>query len=226
MNPLFVFRPEPGWSATAAAARDKGLEVRGEPLFAVEPVAWDVPEHHKFDALLAGSANVFRHGGGGLAALRDLPVLAVGDTTAKAAEQAGFKVAQTGQGGLQSLIDGLGTEMPSLLRLAGKEQVPLFVRNGIMVDTRVVYRTIARPLGVDSRRALQDGGVALLHSAAAATQLAAQCEEHGIARSAVTLVVIGPRVAEACGAGWHSIHIAASPTDADMLALTKALCQN
>ena len=226
MTPVFVFRPEPGWTATAAAARKLGLDVRGEPLFEVEPVAWEAPREPSFDALLVGSANVFRHGGLALAALRNLPVYAVGDTTAEAAKEAGFAVTRTGQGGLQPLIDTLAGGDLSLLRLAGEEQVSLTVPPGIVIDMRVVYRTIARSLGHDSVLSLRGGGVALVHSAAAAAKLEAQCKANGIDRSVTALVTIGPRVSQACSAGWQSIHTAPAPTDADMLALAESLCQN
>lgn len=60
--PLVVIRPEPGNTATCASARALGLEAIAAPLFEIEPVGWDVPDE-RFDAILAGSANVFRHAG-------------------------------------------------------------------------------------------------------------------------------------------------------------------
>ena len=85
MVPLIVIRPEPGCSATVAAGRAAGLDVHGHPLIAIRPRSWQTPDPAQFDALLAGSANVFRHGGPGLAGLKRLPVYAVGETTAAAA---------------------------------------------------------------------------------------------------------------------------------------------
>lgn len=226
MTPLFLFRPEPGWSVTAQQARETGLDVRGTPLFAVEPVEWDLPAHLAFDGLLAGSANVFRHGGENLGHLRHLVVHAVGQATAEAARLAGFEVARTGQGGLQGMLDTLAGQALSLLRLAGEERVELAQPSGISITTRVVYRTVPVELDEGTIAQMRGGGVALLHSAAAVARLEAQCAAHGIAFSGLDLVVIGPRVAEVCRAGWKSIHIAAAPRDADMLALANSLCQN
>ena len=92
MKPVIVIRPEPGCSATVAAARAAGLEAHGFPLQEVAPVAWESPDSGSFDVILAGSANVFRHGGAALRKFLSLPVHAVGQATAEAARAAGFTV--------------------------------------------------------------------------------------------------------------------------------------
>lgn len=226
MRPLFAFRPEPGWSITAENARATGLDVRGLPLFAVEPLAWEKADPSQFDGVLVGSANVFRHGGPGLRDFANLPVHVVGDATADAARVAGFMVARICTGGLQALLDTLAGRELKLLRLAGEERVPLVLPPGIGMETRVVYRTVPGSLDEETARSLHEGGVVLLHSAVAAAHFVAQCREHEIERGRLDVVVIGPRVAEACGAGWKSIHTAPAPTDSDMLALASPLCQN
>lgn len=226
MRHLFVLRPEPGWAITADMARAAGLEVRGAPLFRIEPVQWEAPDAADFDGLLIGSANVLRHGGKGLKKLDRLPVHAVGDTTAEAARTAGFMVAGTGRGGLQSVIDDLADRQLRLLRLAGEDRVALSLPKGMSMDTRVVYRSVPQEPDEAECDAMRGGGVVLLHSAGAASRLCELVDRHGVQRSLLDLVVIGPRVAEACGTGWKSIHIAGAPTDADMLALAESLCQN
>ncbi|MEZ5681835.1 MAG: uroporphyrinogen-III synthase [Erythrobacter sp.] len=226
MKPLFVFRPEPGWSITADMARASGLEVCGSPLSAIEAVEWEIPGPNNFDGLLIGSANVLRHAGTGLKSLDRLPVHAVGETTAEAARAAGFLVARTGRGGLQVLVDQLAGRELRLLRLAGEDRVPLTLPDGITMETLVVYRAVPQALEEAQVDALRNGGVAMLHSTTAADRLASECERLGVDRAGLDLVVIGPRVAEACGEGWNSIHTAAAPTDADMLALAESLCQN
>ena len=96
MRRVLVLRPEPGATATLRRARERGLEAEAVPLFEVEPVEWSVPDPSDFDALLLTSANAVRHGGPGLQALRELPVHAVGEATARAAREAGFAVATIG----------------------------------------------------------------------------------------------------------------------------------
>ena len=72
MRRLFIVRPEPGASATARAAADLGLDSVAMPLFAVEPLDWDVPEPARYDALLLTSANAVRHGGESLERVKAL----------------------------------------------------------------------------------------------------------------------------------------------------------
>lgn len=225
MKPLFLLRPEPGWSVSAETAQAMGLDVHGRPLFTIEPVAWEAPAAKDYDGLLVGSANVFRHGGKQLAGLTKLPVHAVGDTTADAARRAGFLVGRTGRGGLQNLLDDLGNRKLHLLRLAGEDRVTLRVPDQLEVDTQILYRAVPEALSEDDLAILRDGGVVVLHSGAAAERLKVEFDRHGLARDLVDLAVIGPRVAEMAGAGWRSVHIAEAPGDSELLALAQALCQ-
>lgn len=218
-RPLVLLRPEPGWSAAANAARAIGLEVAGAPLFAVEPLAWEVPDPAAFDAILAGSANAFRHGGPGLSRLVRLPVHAVGAATADAARAAGFVVEQVGSGGLQSVLDTLPPQC--LLRLAGEAHVALRIPAGIAVATRILYRS--RPLALDAA-GLPPKAVVALHSAEAARHFAAECDRLAIPREGFAIAALGPRIAAAAGSGWSTIHIAEHPDEAALLAMARQMC--
>lgn len=223
---LFVFRPEPGLSVTLETAGALGLDALGCALFEVEPVDWSAPDSSEFDALLVGSSNVFRHGGTSLTKLETLPVHAVGGATAEGAREKGFIVAQTGKGGLQTLLDGLDGRTIRFLRLAGEKKVELTPPEGISIETRIVYRTIPLEIGTACSSALrEEGGVALLHSGEAARRLREECTRLGIDRSKLTLAALGPRIAEMAGRGWESVHTAERPLDAELLALAQALCQ-
>ena len=164
MKPLFLLRPEPGWSVSAETAQAMGLDVHGRPLFIIEPVAWEAPAAKDYDGLLVGSANVFRHGGKQLGKLTKLPVHAVGNTTADAARRAGFLVGRTGRGGLQNLLDELGNRKLHLLRLAGvvvlhsgaaAERLKVeFDRHGLardLVDLAVIGPRVAEMAGAGWR---------------------------------------------------------------------------
>lgn len=225
MKPLFIFRPEPGWTITVETAREMGLEVHGAPLFSIEAVEWEAPQAQDFDGLLVGSANIFRHGGKQLETLTKLPVHAVGEATADAARGAGFLVGRTGRGGLQNLVDDLSGRELHLLRLAGEDRVTLRLPDGIAVDTRILYRAVPEALAEDDIALLREGGVVALHSGAAAERLRVEFDRHDLDREAVDLAVIGPRVAELAGERWRSIHTAEAPGDSELLALAKALCQ-
>lgn len=225
MKPLFLFRPEPGWSISAKTASDMGLDVHGAPLFTIEPVEWEAPDPAEFDGLLVGSANAFRHSGKQLEGLTKLPVHAVGDATADAARNAGFLIGRTGRGGLQDLLDDLDGRELHLLRLAGEDRVPLRLPDAIKVDTLTVYRAVPESLAEDDIALLRSGGVIALHSGAAVERLQVEFERHDIARSGVDLAVIGQRVSEMAGEGWQSVHVADAPGDSELLALARALCQ-
>lgn len=225
-RPLFVFRPEPGLRVTLETAASTGLEALGCPLFTVKPVEWSAPSRSEFDALLVGSSNVFRHGGSALAKLEGLPVYAVGEATAEGAREKGFLVTKTGKGGLQVLLDEVAGRELSFLRLAGEKMVDLSPPAGITIDTRVVYRTVPLEISPGVSKVMRDhGGVAVLHSGEAARRLREECERLGIERKTITIAALGPRIAEIAGDGWESVHTAAQPVDAELLALAKALCQ-
>jgi uroporphyrinogen-III synthase len=224
--PLLVIRPEPGCSATVALARAARLEAEGYPLFEVVPASWETPLAGRFDALLAGSANVFRHGGTGLEGLLTLPVLAVGDATAEAAREAGFTVTHSGTGGLQGLLDALPPGSRRLLRLAGEERIALQPPPGTTIEERVVYasRPVAAPQALVER--MREPAVVALHSAEAARHLAAQCAANGLRRSPLRLAALGPRIAAAAGEGWGEVAVAALPSDQALLALARQMCQD
>ncbi|MFC6911620.1 uroporphyrinogen-III synthase [Novosphingobium lubricantis] len=204
--PLIVIRPEPGNAATLAAARAAGITAIAAPLFAIAPVDWTVPEA-AFDAILVGSANVFRHGGPGLAALRTLPVIAVGEATAAAARAAGFAVAQTGEGGLQPVVETLPPG--HYLRLAGQDRVTLSPPGAVRIATQVVYAAQPRQSArIWPRGCIRGSGCALL--GAAAQHFAKECQRLGISPHALHLACLAPRIAELAGAGWAETRIAAA----------------
>ncbi len=224
-RPLALLRPEPGWSASARAARLAGLEVAGHPLFVSEPLAWTLPAQ-TFDALLVGSAAVFRHGGPQLARLTGLPVHAVGDSTADAARAAGFAVSRTGSGGLQVLLDAARGQSLRFLRLGGDERVPLTIYPGQSVTERAVYRL--RPLRLEPVLASvlkARSPIVALHSAAAARHFGAEVDRLGIERGTQFVLALAPRVAKAAGIGWAALHIADTPSDAALLAKAASLCE-
>lgn len=224
MIPLCVIRPEPSCAATLAAARAIGLEAHGFPMFSVRPLAWEEPAADSFDALLVGSANVFRHGGTALGALRSLPVYAVGETTAVAARAAGFTVALVGTGGLQTVLDRTPPGS-RLLRLAGAERVALTAPAGTVMTERVVYASEPSPMPHALHNLLRSKAVVALHSAEAARHFAAECDRLHLARSPVALVCIGLRVAQAAGPSWGALAVAATPSESALLAKAAELCQ-
>lgn len=220
---ILAIRPEPGLGTTLAAGRERGLAIIGEALFEIRPRAWQGPDPGDVDALLIGSANAIRHGGEALARFRDKPVHAVGETTAEAARKAGFEIAAVGTGGLQRVLDAIASPR-RLLRIAGEEHVALEAPAGIAIETAIAYESAALPLPEGTARRLAQGALVLLHSASAAAHFAGQCDAHGLAREAIALAALGPRIASAAGKGWAAIHIPDRPSDAALLAMVSELC--
>jgi len=220
--PIFAIRPQPGCAETVAAGRAEGLSIEACPLFEIRPLAWEAPAADRIDALLLGSANAVRHGGVALEAFRAKPVHAVGEATARAAEAAGLTVATTGQSGLQALVDTLSGPI-RLLRPTGAEHVPLAPPSGVEIETRIAYQSVPLPLSAVIAARLP-GALVLLHSAAAARHVAAECERLEVPRSGVSLAALGPRIAAAAGEGWRRVRWAEVPREAALLALARQMC--
>ena len=223
--PIVTIRPEPGASFTVATGDEEGLEVAAFPLFAVRPLPWQAPDPETVDGLLLGSANAIRHGGPELERVRALPAWCVGQATAAAARDAGFRIAAIGTGGLQQVLDGLAGQRLRLLRLSGAERVPLAAPEGVAIAESTVYETRAMPLPNALEATLRDGALVLLHSAAAARHLASEVDRLEIARGRIALAALGPRIADAAGTGWHAIRSAEMPSDEALLSLARLMCQ-
>jgi uroporphyrinogen-III synthase len=223
--PLVVIRPQPGCDATVTAARARGLDAQGFPLFAVSPCEWDAPAAGAFDALLLGSANALRHAGPALADYAGMPAYAVGAETARAAGDAGLRVFATGRGGLQAVLARVRPEHRRLLRLAGEARIALDPLAGMRIIERIAYASVPVAMPDTLAAILGSGALVLLHSAEAARHLADECTRLGIARERIVLAALGPRIAAAAGAGWRSVSTAVKPSDRALLALAANLCQ-
>jgi uroporphyrinogen-III synthase len=93
------------------------------------------------------------------------------------------------------------------------------------MSERTVYAARALPLPPDLAALLTAPAVIALHSAEAARHLAAELERAGLARGAIALVTIGPRVTAAAGPGWAAVVTAERADDAALLAKARDLCQ-
>jgi uroporphyrinogen-III synthase len=219
MRRLFVFRPQPAADQTVERALSMGVDAVALPLFELEPVKWTAPDCRDFDGILLTSANAVNMAGAEMERLRGLPVHAVGEATALAAEVAGFGVAARGDGGVDDLLKSIEPDT-RLLHLCGEDRrTPQAPSQAIRRVT--VYR--AKPLpNVAGLEQLQ-GQVAVLHSPRAARRLAELVD--AAERANVILAAISKAAAEAAGAGWEGIRVASTPTDAALLALAARLCE-
>ncbi len=223
---IIVLRPQPGATATAQALRTAGYDPLVCPLFRIEQVGWTPADANAYDALLVGSANVFRHGGPALADLKELPVYAVGGKTARMALDLGFRVHGQGQGGLAALLPMLAEDGHlHILRLAGEDHVDL-PSTRLAIDTRIVYRSRALPMPNTLEEALQSPAVVLLHSARAAQHFAQLVDAAGLGRGHISLALFAPALVGAAGEGWAAVRVAATTDDRALLDAAAALCQH
>jgi uroporphyrinogen-III synthase len=220
---LLLLRPEPGATATLAAARALGLEAIAAPLFVTRPIAWTPPDPLP-SALLMTSASAPRHGGPDLAAFTALPVYAVGEATAEAARIAGFATVVTGEAGVDTILARAATDgITSLLHLAGREHHPPS-DPPLPVVRRIVYAADAVDRLPAEARAVLPDAIALLHSARAAATFTRLLDAAGIARGTVAIAAISQAARAAAGAGWRAAIVADRPRDAALLAAAAKLC--
>ena len=215
MERVLVLRPQPGADETVERARELGLEAVAIPLFEIEAVAWDAPEPGGFDGLLLTSANAVQLGGEQLSGLRGLKAYAVGEATAKAARDAGFDIAATGDSGVDRLLGSIEPDL-KLLHICGADRrEPTEAKQSITAIT--VYR--ATPIEAPDLRAAMES-VALIHSPRAGRRFAELVSE----RETIAIAAISEAAAHAVGAGWRSVESAEQPTDEALLALAARLC--
>lgn len=221
---LVILRPADSARETAEKAEKMGLSTIVDPLFAVEPMAWAAPGASQFDALMLTSANAVKYGGSALANYLQLPVLAVGDATASAAQRAGFKVVEIGDGGADSLLQSLAPgRYPRILRLTGKDHVKTNPA-GQSISLFRVYHAVALPLGEQAQAALEQGNVILLYSVRAAQILSDEMDRLGLNRAVNQVAALSPNIAQAAGSGWKNIAAAEQPSDDALLSLAGRLC--
>jgi len=222
MRPLVLLRPQPGNDATAALARVRGMAVVQIPLFEIEPVTPTRPEG-PFDTLLLTSANGVRHGAELLAYFADLPLFAVGETTAHAARTLGHPTVMVGGGDAKNtlpLIVAAGHR--SVLHIGGAETRP-FDALGLILERQIVYRSVER--AAETVRPLLDSldhAVLAVHSPRAGQRLAALVEP--ARRAHLHVVAISPAALESCGTGWASRTSADRPDDTALLTSAETLC--
>lgn len=211
---LLVVRPEPGAAATAAKLRALGHEAIVVPLLATEALDWTPPAALP-DGVIITSAAAVRHAGPAAAALRHLPLFCVGEATARAARDAGWRAVAAGPGTLQGLLDQLSARGPQrLLHLAGEDRTAAAVPDGLAIETRILYRARLLPLPM----LVPVDGI-LLHSPRTARHLAAEWDRLGGRRREVALFAISPLALAAAGPGWRAGEAAPSPDDAALLAM-------
>jgi len=217
---VWITRAEPGATRTAGRVQALGLIPISNPLLKVHRL-------HAVIDLIGVDGLVFTSINGvdafaGLCADRDLPVLTVGDATARAASAAGFGHVTSAAGDIQALAALIRSQDPGrLLHAAAREPAGNLagaVADVVEVVTLPVYAT--EPA---AETAIPAADVVLLHSPRAADLLAARLSS--VQARSLAAVCISPNAAAPLrDLPLTSVEVAERPDEpAMMVALGKAI---
>lgn len=231
MPRALITRPQEDAEGAAQELRARGYSVIVEPLLAIVPVAGKTLDLSGVQAVLATSANGVR----ALAAAtadRRLPVLAVGDASARCARDAGFAAVESAGGdadglvalvrrrldpGGGALIHAAGTavagDITGALTAAGYT-----VRREILYEARTAEALSATLADLLSARAID---IALFFSPRTAATFVTLAQRAGVASAchAVAAYCLSAAVAGKLGGlDWRSIRVATRPDQPSLLA--------
>jgi uroporphyrinogen-III synthase len=227
---LWVTRPAEDASDLASALGSRGYAVVVEPLLVIEHHAGPPLDLAHVQALLATSANGVR----ALAARspeRRLPLLAVGDATARAARSAGFERVESASGDVVALAElvkrRLNPAQGDVLHVASSEVAGdlagMLAAAGFGCRRAVLYEAhpaqrLSRELAARIGAGAVDG--VLVFSPRTAKTLVRILASEGLASAVVGMSVfcLSGNVARAANAlPWRRIVTAAEPTQAALL---------
>jgi uroporphyrinogen-III synthase len=225
---VLVTRPLPAANRTAERLRAMGHTPVVLPLTQTVAVPVDPGLMGRdFDAVAVTSANALRHAAKVvLASLADLPCQAVGERTAAAARQAGFRLVITGSGVAEGLSARIAESRPrAVAYLCGRVRRPDFetalAAAGVSVTAIETYDTVAAdPPPADLSFALAAPVDAVLfYSQAAARAFAALAQAPAVARVA-SLLCLSRRIAAALdGLPGKKVLVAGEPEEDALLSL-------
>ena len=220
-------RPEPGCTATVGCLAQAGFRPVAAPFLSVRPCRIPLPAASGLQAVIAASGNAI-----GLPhSYHALPLLAVGNATARRARKAGFSTVHSADGdaaALRHLVSRLlnPARGPVLLAVGRGQGVRLAAnlqQDGFAVHRRAVYAaTAVRRFPPAATSALRDGlDAALFFSAETARAFARLLPRslHGLL-DRTDAVAIGRRAADQVQhLPWRALRVALHPTQDEVLAL-------
>lgn len=175
MTRMLVTRPEPDAQSSLARLQALGIEAIAAPVMERVAIEVSLPRPDGFAAMVLTSANAVRSlvERGVVSDYAHLPVLAVGDRTARDAQAAGFERVSSAAGAFADLVNAIslsGLKGP-LFYPTGKHQsadlAKALAPQGVMVVTARIYDMVAvSALAPAVLAGLADGGIdaALVYS--------------------------------------------------------------
>jgi uroporphyrinogen-III synthase len=145
---VLVTRPLPDGERTAATLRGRGYDVLVAPLMQVKPIAADLAG--EWSAVIISSANALRAiDAPQIASLTKLPLFAVGQRSADAAREVGFRDVRSANGDARDLIRLVASQADTSatsLYLAGEDRAADLEselgKGGVRVRTVTVYKNV------------------------------------------------------------------------------------
>ncbi|MCX2695198.1 uroporphyrinogen-III synthase [Ochrobactrum chromiisoli] len=225
---VLITRPEPSASETAAKLADLGFSPVLLPVSRTIALEFSI-KNEAFDALAVTSANAFRHVPTEyLESLKALPLFAVGEGTARAAQDAGFQTVIEGGGDAVHLAATLAGRLPKsarLLYLAGRVRQPIFEDRvseaGLNMEVCDVYDIEAIDYSANEISALFKDGpfvAVLLYSAVAAQRFVeimqkCQLQFHAQLDAETRFFCISERVGRMLPEEWQARRLVADHPD-------------
>ena len=234
---MLVTRPEPDAQATMSRLDALGIEAVAAPLMVRQTLDASLPPADGFTAMVLTSANAVRSliDRGVVEQYRHLPVFAVGDHTAREANEAGFSRVSSAAGAFQDLVNAMTiARVPGpIFYAAGRHQSADLAKAlaplGVMVATAKVYEMVAAealPDGVLDQLGDQVGAVLAYsrRSAEIFAGLAADLpREH---RSRLAMLCLSEAVAQPLlEARFSRISLADRPDEDAMMSLALAFAR-
>lgn len=231
-----VTRPRTEAAELADALAQRGIAAVMEPLLDIRYRSGSTPDLAEVQAVLCTSANGVR----ALARLspeRDLPLLAVGETTAARAGAEGFAQIASASGNVDDLVrlaaDRLRPEAGRLLHVAGSivagDLAGMLRERGFTVERAVLYEACpAQALSAATARALAAGTIdfALFFSPRTAAVFTRLVMQAGLPDAMPFLTVVSISAAADSGLGplrFRDRHVAERPDQAHLLAVLDRL---
>ena len=229
---ILITRPREDAEPLAAELVRRGFSALVQPMLEIRTLDGPPLDLEGVQALLCTSANGVR-ATAARTNRRDLPVLAVGDATARAARDEGFGQVESAQGDVESLarlvIARLDPAAGRLLHAAGSAVAGDLAgdlgRAGFQVERQVLYAAEPVPeLGPDTLEALYAGTIdaVLFFSPRTAQSFVKVVHKAGLADRLCSVAALC--LSEAVGTAvrtvnWQNIHVATQPDQTALLDL-------
>ena len=228
---VLVTRPLPDGERTAAALRATGYHVLVAPLMQVRPIAADLAGD--WSAVIISSANAVRAlDARQITSLSKMPLFAVGQRSAAAAGDAGFRDVRSADGDAHDLVHLVATspfdKAGTCLYLAAEDRAAdmegELAKRAIKVRTVVVYKNVTQTYPPELIAALRNRNidVALHFSRRSAEGYMNGAKAAGLEQMALAPrhICLSAQVAEPLrAAGVGQISIAPEPNEAALLAI-------